>query len=138
MADERLPSRSSILTRELVLSLYVPALVISLGIGIVTPVLPAYAKSFNIGFGEASLVFVVYQLGALAFTFPTGYLMDRMGRKPVLLAGPLLTAVSSFLMAGAGSYPELLVYRFAAGAANELWMQSRLATITDSAATNER
>ncbi len=132
------PAPSRLLTKELVLSLYVPALVISLGIGIITPVLPTYARSFGISFGEASLLFVIYQLGALAFTFPTGFLMDRIGRRPVLLAGPLITALASFLMAAARSYPEILICRFVSGAANELWMQSRLAVITDSAATNER
>lgn len=119
-------------------SLYIPALVLSLGIGIVTPVLPVYAKSFGITFGEASLHFVIYQLGALAFTFPTGFLMDTIGRRPVLLADPIITALASLLTAAAHSYPEILVYRFVSGAANELWMQSRLAIIADSAATHQR
>src|SRR5262245_16525375 len=92
-----------VLSRQLIFSLYLPAVVLALGMGSVTPVLPVYAKSFGMDFGAASLVFVVYQLGTLLITFPTGLLIDKVGRRPILLAGPALTAVTSFLMAIAQS-----------------------------------
>lgn len=127
-----------VLSRQLIFSLYLPAVVLALGMGIVTPGLAVYAKSFGMDFGAASLVFVVYQLGTLLITFPTGLLIDKIGRRPILLAGPALTAVTSFLMAIAGSYPEFLVYRFFAGVAQEFWMQSRLAMIADMSGANQR
>ena len=127
-----------VITPQLLLSLYLPALVLALGIGIVTPVLPVYAKSFGLDFGGAAMVFVVYQLGTLVITFPTGLLIDKIGRRPIILAGPALTAVSSLLTAVAGSFPQLLLYRFLGGVANEFWMQSRLAMITDLSASNQR
>ncbi len=127
-----------VITPQLLLSLYLPALVLALGIGIVTPVLPVYAKSFGLDFGGAAMVFVVYQLGTLVITFPTGLLIDKVGRRPIILAGPALTAVSSLLTAVAGSFPQLLLYRFLGGVANEFWMQSRLAMITDLSASNQR
>src|SRR5947207_3324967 len=78
-------------SRELTLSRYLPPAMLSLGQSIVAPVIPGFAKSFEVTFGTASLVFVMLTVGALVATFPAGYLMDKIGRKPALLAGPVLT-----------------------------------------------
>jgi MFS family permease len=86
-----------VLSRELILSLYLPSTMLSLGQSMVAPVIPGFAKSFEVSFGEASWVFVVGNLGALLATAPAGYMMDKIGRKPVLLAGPILTAFASFM-----------------------------------------
>ena len=64
------------------LTLYFPAFVFALGYSIATPAIPVLAKSFDTGFGVASLVIVVHALGALLATVPTGFLVDRMGRPP--------------------------------------------------------
>ena len=72
----------SLLSVQQSLSLYLPALVLSLGTGIIAPVLPIYAKSFDISFGIASLALIVYQVGSLVATFPTGYMLDKIGRPP--------------------------------------------------------
>jgi MFS family permease len=113
------------------LTLYFPAFVFSLGYSIATPAIPIFAKSFDTGFGIASLVIVVHALGGLLATVPTGFLVDRMGRRPILIAGPVFVALSSCLIAVAHSFVELLIYRLIGGAAMEMWRQSRLAIIAD-------
>jgi len=120
------------------LTLYFPAFVFALGYSIATPAIPVFAKSFNTGFGVASLVVVAHALGALLATVPTGFLVDRMGRRPVLIAGPVLVAVSSGLTAVAQSFGELLIYRLIGGAAMEMWRQSRLAIIADVSKRGQR
>jgi len=115
-----------------VLSLYLPALILGLGTSIAEPAVPVYARSFGVTFGVAALVLVAYGAGSAAATLPTGYLLDRVGRRRIILAGPLLTALASFLVASAHSFPELLVYRFIGGWAQQMWILGRLATITDS------
>jgi MFS family permease len=126
------------MTRDLALSLYLPAMLLSLGSGIAAPVLPVNAKSFDISLGTAALVLVVHAWGGLASTFPTGYLIDRIGRKPVMIVGPFLTAITAFMTAFAGSFPELLVYRFLNGVAGEMWFQGRLAMIADTGRDRDR
>ncbi|MEK7216899.1 MAG: MFS transporter [Chloroflexota bacterium] len=128
----------AVLSRSQILSLYLPALILSIGTGIIAPVLPVFAKSFDIGIGLASMVLVGYQVGALGATLPAGYLMDKIGRRPILLAGPILMAISTILNAFAGSYWELVFYRFIGGAANQLWMQARLTVIADTAGVSQR
>src|SRR5688572_30060689 len=120
------------------LSLYLPAFTFALGNGIAAPALPVYAKSFDVSFGIAALVIIVYDVGGAVITIPTGYLMDRFGRRKVLLAGPILVAISSVLVAMAQSFPELLVYRFIGGWARQMWMLSRLTVIADQGAKESR
>ncbi len=116
---------------QLVLSLYLPAFILGLGTSIAAPAIPVYARSFDVSFGVAALVLVANGLGSAAATLPIGYLLDRIGRRKIVLAGPLLTALTSFLVAAAQSFPELLVYRFIAGWALQMWVLGRLAMITD-------
>lgn len=104
----------------------------------VAPVIPVFAKSFDVNFTTASLVFVVAQLGALAVTFPAGVLMDKIGRRPVLLAGPVLTAVGSFATPFSPSFEWFLVCRFIVGGAAQLWQESRMVVIADSVDHRQR
>lgn len=130
--------RKGLLSRYHLLTLYLPAVILALGHGIATPAIPVFAKSFGTGFGIASLVIVVYSLGSLISTIPTGFLLDKVGRRPILLSGPILTAVSSLLIATAHSFPALLIYRFIGGWAQQMWRQSRLAIIADTGRKRER
>src|SRR5438045_12122 len=106
-----------VLSRQLILSLYLPSMMLSLGQSMVAPVIPGLTRSFGVSLGEASLVFVALSTGGLVATFPAGYLMDKIGRRPVLLAGPLLTAVASFMTPWSHTFLELLFWRFLVGAA---------------------
>ena len=134
-SSERL---STGISRENLLSLYVPAFILSLGTGIAAPAIPIFAKSFGVSFGVASLIIIVHSVGELLSTLPTGYLVDRIGRRKIVLAGPLLTAVASFLVATARSFPQLLLYRFLGGWATQMWMLGRLVVIADTSRQQQR
>jgi MFS family permease len=121
-----------------ILSLYLPSILLSMGTSLVAPVIPGLAKSFDVGVGMASLVFVASNGGQLAATFPTGVLIDKIGRRPVLLAGPLLTGAASFMTPFSHTIWELFFWRFLAGAALQIWQQARLAMIADTARHQDR
>jgi MFS family permease len=127
-----------VLSRQLILSLYLPAVVLALGQSMVAPVIPNLARSYGVNVAQASLVFVAVSLGGFAATVPAGYLMDRIGRRPVLLAGPVLEGLGSLMTPFAHSFPELLFWRFLVGVAGQLWQQGRLLVIADSAPMNQR
>lgn len=120
------------------LSTYLPALVLALGTGVALPALPTLAKSFGVSFGVASGVVTAFLLGNLAGSLPSGWLIDRFGRRPVMIAGPLLTAATAFLVAGTHSFTALLVLRFLNGCATQMWLMARLAAISHGAAANQR
>jgi MFS family permease len=125
-------------TRQNFLSIYLPSVALAIGTGIVIPALPVYTRSFGVPFEVASLVIVVQQIGHISAAYPVGMLMDRVGRRKIVLAGPLLLALSSLLVAMAGSFPELLVYRFIGGIGEQMWRVGRLTMIADTGADRER
>jgi MFS family permease len=111
--------------------LYLPAFILALGTGVATPALPVFARSFDISFGTASLIIVMQLAGTALSSVPTGFLIDRVGRRKVVIAGPLLSAISSVLTATAGSFPELLLWRFVNGWATGMWTMGRITMIAD-------
>ena len=102
------------------LSTYLPAMILALGTGIALPALPKLAQSFNVDFAVASSVITAFVVGNLVGTLPAGWLIDRFGRKPVLIAGPLLSAATAFLVVMAESFPQLVVLRLLNGIAVQL------------------
>ena len=138
LSDSQKIETGGVLSSYQFLTLYFPAFILALGYSIATPAIPIFAKSFDTGFGVASLVIVMHALGGLIAAVPTGFLVDHLGRRPMLFAGPLLMAASSCLTAVAQSFPELLCYRFLGGAAMEMWRQARLAIIADVSKSRQR
>jgi len=123
--------RGGIFSRDQFLTLYFPAFVFALGASIATPAIPVFAKSFDTGFAVASLVIVMHAFGGLVAAVPCGFFIDRFGRRVILIAAPLLMALASALTGVAGSFAQLLAYRFIGGAAMEMWRQARLAMVAD-------
>jgi MFS family permease len=99
---------------------------------------PTLAKSFGVSFGIASGVVTAFLLGNLAGTIPSGWIIDRFGRRVVLIAGPLLSSAVGLMVAFAHSFPELLILRFFGGCAAQMWVMGRLAAISHSAAPAQR
>jgi MFS family permease len=132
------PRRIAAVSWDAFLSTYLPALVLAIGNGIALPAIPALAKSFDVSFSVASGVVVAFSLGNVAGTIPSGWLIDRLGRRVVLIAGPLLTSAVALMVAFAHSFPELLALRFIDGCAAQMWIMARLAAISYGAAPNQR
>jgi MFS family permease len=131
-------SESRAVSWEALFSTYLPALLLALGVGIALPAIPVLARSFDVGFGLASFVITAFLIGGTIGTIPTGWLIDRVGRRPVLIGGPLITAVVALLVARAQSFPELLIYRFIDGWAAQMWLLARLAAISHRAGAGQR
>ena len=129
---------SGLYSRQNFLSIYIPAMTLAIGTGIVVPALPVYAKSFGVSFEVASLAIILHQLGMTLSSYPVGLLIDRIGRRKILLAGPVLLAISAILTALAQTFPELLIYRFISGVGEQMWHLSRLTMIADTGADRER
>jgi multidrug resistance protein len=86
-----------------------------LGFGIVVPVTPIYARTFGVSEVAVGLVVAVYGLGRFLFNLPAGQAADRLGRKPVIFAGTMVTCLGSVLCGLASDFPQLLAFRFVGG-----------------------
>ncbi|WP_369044727.1 MFS transporter [Sinomonas sp. P10A9] len=107
-----MPSRSprSPVPRD-VWVLITAAFVIALGFGLVAPVLPQLATSFGVGATAASVIVSAFALARLVLAPTAGSLVDRLGERPVYVAGLLLVAASSAACAFAPDYWTLLAVR---------------------------
>ena len=71
-------AESQALSWESVLSTYLPAMILALGVGMALPAVPVLARSFDVGFGLASFVVTAFLIGGAVGTIPTGWLIDRL------------------------------------------------------------
>ncbi|MBT4490787.1 MAG: MFS transporter [Rhodospirillaceae bacterium] len=87
-----------------------------LGFGSVIPVLPLYAQSFGVPASAIGMAVAIYGLARFFVAMPSGHLSDRLGRRPTLAIGGVISAAGSFWCAAATGYPEFIVARFISGA----------------------
>lgn len=78
-------------------------------------VAPALAADLGIARSAMGPLFSSGLLGMMLGALGFGWLADRTGRKPVLVACTLIFGVGSLLCAAAGSYEELMAYRVLTG-----------------------
>jgi MFS family permease len=81
--------------RRFVLVLAGTAFIEWLGASAILPLLPAYLRHHGSSTGAVGLVMSSYFIAGLLLQYPLGYLGDRIGQRPVLVAGLLSYAVGS-------------------------------------------
>jgi len=86
-----------------------------IGFGMVIPLLPLLGESLGASPWDVGLLMASFSACQFVATPLWGGLSDRIGRKPVVLAGLLGSAVCYALMANADAYWELLATRSLAG-----------------------
>lgn len=109
--------------------LLVAAFLIAVGFGLGSPVLPAYARSFDVGVAAASVVVSAFAFFRLVFAPAGGALVQRLGERPVYLVGLLVVAASSLATAFAQSYVQLLLLRGLGGIGSTMFTVSAMALL---------
>ncbi|XCB30853.1 MFS transporter [Arcanobacterium hippocoleae] len=102
---------------------------IALGYGIVAPVLPQFAKSFDVTNFAATLVVSVFAFMRLAFAPAAGLFSNRFNERSIYLLGIMIVALSSFISAFAASYWQLLLYRGLGGIGSVMFSVSAMSLI---------
>jgi len=98
------------------LVLFVIAFVDMVGLTMIMPLLPFYARELGGSLTTVGVLIAVFSLAQLVSAPVWGKFSDRVGRRPAILAGLLVTAVAYVLFAFAGSLVLLLVSRLVQGA----------------------
>ena len=112
--------------------------IIMLGQGVISPVLPLYARDFGVSAFLVGATLSVFGLARMLLNLPAGFLSDRFGRRLLLVGGPIVTAVGYLLCAVAGDIWQLLAYRFIAGAGSAMFMTGAMTLVTDIATPENR
>jgi DHA1 family tetracycline resistance protein-like MFS transporter len=86
-----------------------------IGFGMIIPILPLYAKSFQAEEWQIGLLLGCYSFMQFLASPVLGYISDRIGRKPVLLVSLVGSAIGYAVMANAHSLTMLFIARIIAG-----------------------
>jgi MFS transporter, DHA1 family, tetracycline resistance protein len=86
-----------------------------IGFGMIIPILPLYAKSFQAAEWQIGLLLGCYSFMQFLASPVLGYISDRVGRKPVLLVSLIGSAIGYAVMASAASLTMLFIARIIAG-----------------------
>lgn len=88
-----------------------------IGFGIVVPLLPFYAKSFNAAPWQIGLVFSAYSIGTAIGEPFLGRLSDRIGRRPILIVTTLANGLCYGSLAFAPNVLSAVLIRLVGGLA---------------------
>lgn len=130
--------KDALLRNPLLMPVYVPTLIIAFGRGMLVPILPLYATSFDATYGLVGLVLASQGIGMIIGDIPAGMLLSRLGQRRSMLLGVAMLAVMALAMSWARSLTELILYGLAAGIGTALWNVSRHAYLTNAAPVHRR
>ncbi len=118
--------------------LVISAAIIALGYGIMAPVLPQYAKSFEVSNFAASMVISAFAFMRLSFAPVSGRLANKFGERKIYIGGIYVVALSSFAAAFAGNYWQLLIFRGLGGTGSVTFSVAAMSLIFRLAPANAR
>lgn len=106
------------------------AFAVAIGYGLVAPVLPQYAQSFDVSVTAASVVVSAFAFFRLVFAPAGGFLVDRLGERWVYMTGLLIVVASTLATGLAQGYWQLLVFRGLGGLGSTMFTISAMALLT--------
>lgn len=116
---------------EILLVLCSTTTIVMMGHGIISPVLPLFAKTFGVGAALAGLSISIFGAARLVTNLPAGFLSDRFGRRVLLVGGPVIVTISSILSGLSPNFWMLIASRFVAGAGSAMYMTGAMVLIAD-------
>jgi MFS family permease len=111
----------------------------SLGQGVLRPSLPLYLQqSFAANYRMVTLIPVVFGAGKWAANLPTGYLLDRLGRRRLMVTGLLLIAAIDLASAATTAFVLFLGLRAVGGMGWAMFGTVATTTMVDRPAADRR
>ncbi len=108
------------------------------GVGAIIPVRSIYAREHGSTMAELGMMASGYLLGQFLFQLPGGWASDKLGRKPLLIAGIVVSGLISFLFLANDNPWYFIALRFVEGAAGGAIAPSANAYVIDTVPAKER
>jgi MFS family permease len=115
------------------------AFLFNLGQGVLRPTLPLYLREvFSANYRMVTAIPTVFGAGKWVASVPTGYLLDRLGRRPLMMGGLLLIASSDVASVMTVVYAAFLGFRALAGVGWAMFGTVATTTMVDLPAVERR
>lgn len=119
-------------SRRAILTVAIAAIALETALlGLIAPLLPEIEQRTGAGDAALGLALAAYAMPILVISIPTGRLADRIGRRPLLLGGLVLTGIGSLLIAFSDSLTLLLAGRAVQGVGSTASWVAALALVSD-------
>ncbi|QGU07029.1 Tetracycline resistance protein, class C [Corynebacterium occultum] len=105
------------------------AFIIAVGYGLIAPIIPQFAQSFDVGMAAAGAVVSIFAMSRLLFAPVSGRLIDKLGSRKVYLSGLMMVAVTTGLVALAQEYWHILLLRGIGGIGSTMFTVSAMGLI---------
>ena len=105
------------------------AFCVALGFGIVAPIIPVFAQTFEVSNFAASSVISVFALMRFISAAPSGWLVNRIGERAVLWIGLSIVSISSALAGLAQTFDQLIVLRGIGGTGSAMFTVSSMSLL---------
>jgi MFS family permease len=103
-----------------------------------TPLYPLFERRYGFGALLVTVIFAIYAFGVIAGLVVFGNVSDRLGRKPVLLLGLVLSGASALLFLSAGSLVPIYAGRVVSGLSAGIFTGTATAYVIDLAPAGRR
>ena len=113
-------------------------LVVNLGFGMFTPILPQYASTLGIDASVLGFAYSLYNAALVVFLIPAGVMADRFGRVRMIVIGTVMFSLSSLMLAFVKDLVQFAVARMIEGAGTALTTPAVFALTADLAPTERR
>jgi len=114
------------------------AFCVALGFGILIPVLPVFARTFDVTALQASAVISAFALVRFVTSPIAGVMVNRLGERWVMSSGLIIVAVSSAAAGFSQTYAQLIVLRSVGGLGSSMFTVSALALLLRVVDTDQR
>jgi MFS transporter, DHA1 family, multidrug resistance protein len=102
-----------------------------MGFGMIVPVIPLYGRTFEVSSTMVGLLVTSFGVARLIFNLPAGRLADRIGRRKLLIAGPLISAGGASLAFLAPSFWLLMAALSIQGIGSAIYATAAMTTLAD-------
>ena len=110
---------------RILLHIYVPSVLMGLGLGMLVPTLPVLARSFGVAPELAAQAVTALLVGRVAAYFPAGLIVDRLGRRLAMVIGPIVVTLGVLITALTPWFALVFVGQALVGSGQGIWSLGR-------------
>jgi DHA1 family multidrug resistance protein-like MFS transporter len=118
-------------SNETLVILCIEGMIMLMGMGLASPVLPLFAREFGLSITMVGLVITMFAASRALIDIPAGRISDIIGRRPTLIAGPVILAAGSLGCGLSAEYWQLMIFRAVQGAGSGLFTTAAMVMVAD-------